>query len=285
MVLVAITQQSMGSRFLRDVSVLVAFETVGERLYGDAWQGFEHLYAQQPPPPAPADVAERARWLVGEEARFGALSKATYAARGLCADEALRDAFDAILAQIDRDRERVVRERRAIEDDRGTEERFADFQRYEHAWKLLHGALADERLTARVDAGPSVNRHAWTDAAFGKLNLRMSTLSQPPDWSERLVTIDAKEFRRWLLAIPAKADAELDVQAWCRDQINDLVRAKASPHSRDALFRDLKAQQPSLSERQYRAIWAECAPREWQAPGRKSWRPAPKTAPKKAPSK
>lgn len=280
-VIVAETNWSMGSRFLRDVTLLVAFEHVGERLFGDAWQGFEHQYAQEPPPQPPEDIAARARRLVGEEDRLKSLSSATYAARALCLDDALRPSFDAILARINDAIGKVVSESRAIEQNTSAATRFADFERYQQAWGLLQAALASERLTARVDAQGHVSPHAWKDAAFGKVDLRLSILRQPEECAAGLVTINAKEFERWLLAIPTATNAPFDVEAWCREKILERRRSMNPPRSQEALFQELQAEQASLTRSKFDAAWKTHAPLSWKSPGRKSGKTTAKPRRKK----
>lgn len=263
----------MASPFLNRVSLLIAFESVGERLFGAEWRGFEYQCAEGLAPPSPKDHGGRLNFLEGEQARLGKSIGAVYAARATCADEQIRAMFEPILKALNDASSDVGRELREREGDNQVKERRDTYERYEAARRLLIEALATGHLQAEADASSGIDRNLWSDASFGAINLRLSTVVRPEEQAPRGVSIVKRDFDRWLATIPDITGTKLDVDAWCRGQIANLRREGRPPPSQDALFDELSSQQSSLTKRTFLAAWKEVAPKTWKKPGRKSRKP------------
>lgn len=272
----------MASRFLSRISLLMAFERVGERLFGAEWHGFEFQCAERERPPSPKDHSARVNYLVGEAARLRKSMDAVYAARATCLNAEIQVMFEPIIKALNDASSEVGRELNEREGDNQVIDRHETHKRYEAAWARLKKALIERRLEPEADAGGGVDQNVWADATRGKINLRLSTVIRSDDAAEHVITIGKDEFEKWISAIPTQGEEGFDLEAWCYNQITDWVSGKSRPVNKSVALAQLRQAQPKLSQRQFNRIWARCAPKSWKTPGRKSPHPSEKSASKKA---
>lgn len=257
-----------------DYTLADAFQTLGLRLYGPDWSGYEVLGHKVSDPGA--ILAAR----VPLEEQLDQINiRIQIAQRGK--KEARRKAeiveINGELKKLRNDMGEISFQLSEVGEVRKSEiEDHAQWARFEQTEGILLDALRSDNLTIMTLSGQNVPPFLWAELPEGfGYDIERSLIFWPSAHSSKKMDggrIAQLQFETWLLdVIPLHAAAVEAMTPWalCRAYLQEEVRGGEKRMTRDEYMSEACSKFDGLSVRKFLQVWSEIVPESWKSKGRR----------------
>lgn len=249
-----------------------AFSTLGVRLYGSEWSGYEVWGRKTKNPTSVIDA----------RAPLEQRLEATFVERNAKDRELKKVLSRGDIQRLNNDLRNIRSEQNEIYASLNNLGEFSDSEISDHAqWErfdkteqLLLRAFRAGELTVQCYLGVLVNSRLWSEMPEGfGYDWQLSLMFMPESETSRRVSsglISTAEFEAWLeLQVPINATDEITISPFiqCRHWLRQLVKSGEKPGTRDQLMRQAQEMFPGLSKRAFKQAWAAEASESWKKSG------------------